>query len=120
MAPRAAIDSKQGAADPSPTLPLSEVPSDGIAPQLNLHVSKRDLADAAARRPSGLPIHMSPTAWQQFVKTLGPSDEIREERLSINRVRIHTKYGCYELEQTATQRIDPFNKSPNFVTNCRW
>ena len=70
--------------------------------------------------PGPLPTPMTPGAWQQFVKTLGPPEEIKEERLSINRTRIHTKYGCYELEQTATKRVDPFNWSPQYVTNCRY
>ena len=103
------------------TEPSGESSSETAAAPLNLNLSKRDLSAAAASRlPRPLPTHMTPSAWQQFVKTLGPLDEIREERLSINRTRIHTKYGCYELEQTATKRIDPFSWSPQFVTNCRY
>jgi len=99
----------------------SESSAEAATSPLNLNLSKRDLVDAGARRlPGPLPTHMTPGAWQKFVKNLGPVDEIREERLSINRTRIHTKYGCYELEQTGTKRIDPFNWSPQFVTNCRY
>lgn len=104
-----------------PLQPVEDASFTLPAPPLNLNLSRRDLEAATARKPPGeLPTHMTPGAWQQFVKTLGPLDEIREERLSIDRVRIHTKYGCYELEKSATQRIDPYNWSPKFVTNCRY
>ena len=99
----------------------SESPSDTSTQPLNLSLSKRDWTDSMERKlPGPLPTPMTPGAWQQFVKTLGPPEEIKEERLSINRTRIHTKYGCYELEQTATKRVDPFNWSPQYVTNCRY
>ena len=99
----------------------SESPSETSTQPLNLSLSKRDWTDSMERKlPGPLPTPMTPGAWQQFVKTLGPPEEIKEERLSINRTRIHTKYGCYELEQTATKRVDPFNWSPQYVTNCRY
>ena len=119
--PMVAVHSMEDALEASPTLPSNEVSLETSALPLNLNLSKRDLTDATARKlPGQLPMQMTPGAWQQFVKTLGPPEEIKEERLSINRVRIHTKHGCYELEQTATKRIDPFNWSPQFVTNCRY
>ena len=105
----------------SPVPPSSAISQETSEAPLNLNLSQRDLTAATARKlPGPLPTHMMPGAWERFVKTLGPTDEIKEERLSINRVRIHTKHGCYELEQTANKRIDPFNWSPQFVTNCRY
>lgn len=120
-APMTAANSMELGVEAPPTQPSDATPSDTPASPLNLNLSKRDWADATARKLSGpLPTHMTPGAWQQFVRSLGPPEEIKEERLSINRVRIHTKHGCYELEQTATKRLDPFNWSPQPVTNCRY
>jgi hypothetical protein len=115
--PLEAVTSPSLATAPAP----SESPSETSTQPLNLSLSKRDWTDSIERKlPGLLPTPMTPGAWQQFVKTLRPPEEIKEERLSINRVRIHTKYGCYELEQTATKRVDPFNWSPQYVTNCRY
>lgn len=119
--PMAAINSAGDASSTSSEQLSSETSLESSAPPLNLNLSKRDLAAAAASKlPGPLPSSMTLGAWQQFVKALGPLEEIKEERLSINRVRIHTKYGCYELEQTATKRIDPLNWSPQLATNCRY
>ena len=115
------IESAGEASSSSAEQASSEIPTEASTSSLNLNLSKRDWAKVTASKlPGTLPAHMTPGVWQQFVKTLGPPEEIKEERLSINRVRIHTKYGCYELEQTGTKRIDPLNWSPQYVTNCRY
>ena len=54
-----------------------------------------------------------------FSQAFGSEEGIREERLSATRVRVHTKYGCYELEQSASKRIDPYQRSLEYVTKCR-
>jgi hypothetical protein len=118
--PTSTINAPGATYNPPPAQPSGALPLEASAQPLNLNLSKSGWADVAARKlPGPLPTHTRPSAWEQFVKTLGPPDEIREERLSMDRVRIHTKHGCYELEQSATKRLDPFNWSPEMVTSCR-
>lgn len=122
-APLVLLHSTTNTSDLTPMLPPSETLLEAAAPPLNLNLNKRDWTDSTLRKlPEQLPTptQMTHGAWQQFAKTLGPPEEVKEERLSINRVRIHSKYGCYEIEQTATKRVDPFNWSPQLVTNCRY
>ena len=94
--------------------------SGSIAP-LDLSLSKRLFADDRAnRRPIeelGLQSNAS-GSWAQFAKALEPVGELREVRLADNRLRVHTKHGCFELSESATKRIDPFGRTQEFVEPC--
>lgn len=89
---------------------------------LNLALPKAYLAEDGAKRQSrnDRQFRSEPLdPWNRFVRAIGPMAEYREQRLSDDRVRIHTRFGCFELSQGAMKRLDPFNRTPESVSPCR-
>ncbi len=108
-------DSAVVSTEPVPPISAASAP---IAP-LNLALSKQALANPAVQKGL-LPPQLAPDAagrqWRQFAKKVAPSEEIKEERLAEGGVRVRTKHGCYRVVPSATQRLDPYNWSPSYVT----
>ena len=91
-------------------------------PPLNLALPRSYLAEDRTKRQSkdGHRFRSEPLGqWDRFAKAIGPMAEYREQRLSDDRVRIHTRFGCFELSQGAMKRLDPFNRTPETVSPCR-
>jgi hypothetical protein len=100
----------------------AEAPSNGASESLNLSLPKPGVMGAQS---AGQPLREyvaqadAPTAWSRFAKKLAPAAEYREERLPGNRVRVYVKGACFEVAESAMQRLDPFRKHMEFVSKCR-
>lgn len=93
-----------------------------LPPSLNLVLSKEYLAQEHAKHAIILDERiLSGTRYraEQLAKAFGSPTEYREVRLSEDRIRVYSRFGCFELYQSSTPKhTDPFGRSQEYVSRC--